>query len=209
MGDPDTNDAYRTLAAPGQAKLREKGSVFLAHAVPVSGPEHAAELLGQWRRTYHDATHVGWARRLGPPPDEEERFDDDGEPRGSTGQPILSAIRGAELWNVQVGVVRWYGGTKLGVGGLVRAYGGCAAEALAEAPVRTIIQAAELRVTVPHDRSGALYTVAERAGARVSPPDAGPQKMTVTLTVPRSRAEAVAETLREETAGRAEIEVLP
>jgi putative IMPACT (imprinted ancient) family translation regulator len=209
MGDPETHDAYRTLASPGEAKLKEKGSVFLAHAVPVNSPEQADTVLENWRKTYHDATHVGWARRLGTPPDGEERWDDDGEPHGSTGQPILHSIRGADLWGVLVGVVRWYGGTKLGVGGLVRAYGGAAAMALKNASMKTVIQSAQIQVTVPHDRAGAVYTLAERENARVSPPQAGAETMSLVLTVPRSRAEGLAAELRDATAGRAEIKALP
>jgi len=208
MGNSELHDAYSTLAKAGEAKLKEKGSVFLALAVPVANADEADEILAGWRKAYYDSTHIGWARRLAPPPDGEERWDDDGEPHGSTGQPILHAIRGAELWGVLVGVVRWYGGTKLGVGGLVRAYGGVAAEALKTARRKTITVTTALQITVPHDRAGAVYTYAEREGAQVDPPDAGAESLTLTLHFPASRADKAREEIQEMTAGRAEIRVI-
>ena len=209
MGISEAQDTYRTLAGSGEAKIREKASVFLAMAAPVASADLADELLESWRKQYHDATHIGWARRLAPPPDGEERWDDDGEPHGSTGQPILHAIRGADLWGVQVGVVRWYGGTKLGVGGLVRAYGGAAADAIAAAPVKIVTLTTTLEITLPHDRIGAVYALAEREGAQLHAPVAGAQTTTLTLDVPASRADHVAEAIREATAGRASTVVLP
>ncbi|MFH0883515.1 MAG: YigZ family protein [bacterium] len=209
MGNPETQDTYRTLAGIGEAKIREKASVFLALAAPVSSTSVAEDLLDGWRGQYHDATHIGWARRLAPPPDGEERWDDDGEPHGSTGQPILHAIRGSDLWGVQVGVVRWYGGTKLGVGGLVRAYGGAAAEALAAAPAKIVTITSTLKITIPHDRVGAVYSLAEREGASMQPPVAGAETMTLVLDVPFSRVESFAAAIKEATAGRAKTVVLP
>ncbi len=208
MGTPETQDTYRTLTGGGEAKSREKASVFLALAAPVNSAGEADDLLETWRKQYHDASHIGWARRLAPPPDGEERWDDDGEPHGSTGQPILNAIRGAGLWGVQVGVVRWFGGTKLGVGGLARAYGGTAAEAIANAPVRIVTLTSSVQVTVPHDRAGVVYALAEREGVRVGPPAANADTLTLVLDVPLSRTPFILNAIREATAGRAEAVVL-
>lgn len=204
MGDPAKTDEYLTLAAPGEAKLKDRGSVFIGHAVPVASAGEADEQLDSWRRQYHDATHIGWGRRIAPPPDGEERCDDDGEPHGSTGPPILQAIQGADLWGVLVGVVRYYGGTKLGVGGLVRAYGGAAAEALEAAKVLRVVVTRRVTVDAPHDRVGAVYAVAERHGARVDPPEATVKGMTLTLHIAQSRAEHLAREIVDATAGRAE-----
>lgn len=119
----------------------------------------------------------------------------------------MNAIKGADLWGVLVGVVRWYGGTKLGVGGLVRAYGGTASLALEDAAVRTIIPSAQLIVSVPHDWTGTVYTLSERFGAQIGQPDVGADSMTFSLIVARVRAEQLALELRDATAGRAHVEV--
>lgn len=207
MADPPKDDHYRSLAGPGEATLKEKGSVFHAYAVPVAGEEEAGEKLAQWWKTHHDATHIGWARRLAPPPDGAERFDDDGEPHGSTGPPILQAITGRELWGVLVGVVRWYGGTKLGVGGLIRAYGGAAAEALDRAKKRRVSIVRRVRVEVPHDRAGAVYALADKRGVRMGRPDYTESGLVLQLEPLQSKAYTLAEEIEEVTAGRASVSV--
>ncbi len=209
MSEAETEDRYRTLAGKGEAKLKEKGSIFLAFAYPVADGGEADLRVAELRRRYHDATHVGWARRLAPPPEGAERWDDDGEPRGSTGPPILQAIRGAGLWGVLVAVVRWFGGTKLGVGGLARAYGAAAAGALTGAPVKVVIAERRLRVRLPAGRTGAVYSLAEKHGARVGPPAYEGDRLVLELALPASRAEPFAEALREATAGGATVERLP
>ncbi len=195
-------DSYNTLAKPCESKIKEKGSVFIAHAVPVSSAEEADSILNGWRKKYYDSTHIGWARRLGPPPDGEERSDDDGEPHGSTGPPILNAIKGADFWDVLVGVVRYYGGTKLGVGGLIRAYGGCAALALESAKIRTIEITSTVSIEVPHDRAGAVYSLADKAGAKVAQPEYTTQGLIIKMTILSSQAEDFVDSIREATAGR-------
>ena len=207
MDDATQIDAYDTLATPGETKLKDKGSVFLAFAVPVGSAEEADEQLTAWRKQYHDATHVGWARRIAPPPDGEERSDDDGEPHGSTGPPILNAIRGADLWGVLVGVVRYYGGTKLGVGGLIRAYGGAAEEALAGAKRKRIEITGTLEVEVPHERAGVVYSLADKLGAKVASPEYTTEGLILPLTLLASRIEAAMEEIREATAGRAQMRI--
>jgi uncharacterized YigZ family protein len=200
-----TFDSYNTLAKPCESKIKEKGSVFIAYAVPVKSAEDADNILNGWRKKYYDSTHIGWARKLGPPPDGEERSDDDGEPHGSTGPPILNAIKGADLWDVLVGVVRYYGGTKLGVGGLIRAYGGCAALALESAKIRTIEITSTLSVEVPHDRAGAVYALAEKAGAKVAQPEYTIDGLVIKATILTSHSENFIDSIREATAGRSKI----
>ncbi len=201
-------DSYQTLASESRARSKIKGSVFIAYAVPVCSAEEADQRLKQWWKTHYDATHIGWARRLAPPPDGEERYDDDGEPHGSTGPPILQAITGQELWGVLVGVVRYYGGTKLGTGGLVRAYGGAAAEALENARRKTIHITDKLRVTVPLNLIGQVYSEAEKAGAQPAEPEYEPNRVTIPLTVSILKTEALRQDLTDATAGQATIRVV-
>lgn len=108
-------------------------SRFLAIADSVDDPAQAMAFIG--RHSVPEATHNCWAYRIG----DEYRFHDDGEPGGTAGRPILQAIDGQQCDHVAVLVVRWFGGTKLGTGGLVRAYGGCAAQCLRLAPKRELV----------------------------------------------------------------------
>ncbi|MBA2238434.1 MAG: YigZ family protein [Lysobacter sp.] len=113
-----------TLAARAEHAALIRHSRFLARAAPVDSPEAALSFLAEVADP--DATHNCWAYRIG----DQYRSSDDGEPSGTAGRPILAAIEGQELQAVVVVVTRWYGGIKLGAGGLVRAYGGTAAECL-------------------------------------------------------------------------------
>src|SRR4249919_855167 len=122
-----------TLAAPARFVLEVKKSRFLAQATAVETPTQALAWLAQISDP--DATHNCWAYRVG----SAYRFSDDGEPGGTAGRPILSAIEGQGIDRVIVVVTRWYGGINLGAGGLVRAYGGAAAECLRTAARREVI----------------------------------------------------------------------
>jgi uncharacterized YigZ family protein len=136
--------AYLVPAAPAEAELRAKGSRFLALLVP-AGNEAAARAQIEAAAARHDgASHCCWAWRLGAPA--RERCHDAGEPRGTAGPPILRALQAAQLSDALLLVMRWFGGTKLGKGGLVRAYGAAARAAIAAAPARLRLR--RLRVTL-------------------------------------------------------------
>ncbi len=122
--------------------------------IPAQTEDEAATLLEEARRQHPDATHHCWAWRLGP--GGSERFSDDGEPAGTAGRPILNVLRGAELSDVVAIVTRWYGGTKLGRGGLARAYAGSVKEALALLATEERWPTVELSLELPYDRIGAL-----------------------------------------------------
>src|SRR5690606_11612852 len=122
-------DTYRVVAGTARAELREKGSRFIAEVFPVETEEEAAAAIEAVRRREHAATHHCTAYRLGPE-GELFRASDDGEPSGTAGLPILRQIEARGLTNTLVVVTRYFGGTKLGRGGLIRAYGEAAARAL-------------------------------------------------------------------------------
>jgi len=131
-----------TLAAPYRHEEDIKKSRFIAQAAPVATP---AEALAFFQAVGDPgATHNCWAYRIG----DAYRFNDDGEPGGTAGRPILAAIDGQGCDRVAVVVTRWYGGIKLGAGGLVRAYGGSAAECLRLAPRVPIIAIGRLALRV-------------------------------------------------------------
>ena len=128
-------DSYSAPAAPAQHEERIERSRFLALVQPVENASQVAAFLEGLRAQHHKATHHCSAWRAGLPGTSPAfGASDDGEPSGSAGLPILRAIEGSGLSDVAVVVVRWYGGVKLGTGGLVRAYGGVAAQALAACP---------------------------------------------------------------------------
>lgn len=125
----NTEDRYRTIAGPAQAACRERSSKFISFAYPVQEERQIREILDMLRKKYYDATHHCYAWRLGPR-GETFRINDDGEPSGTAGRPILGQMLSNELTDCLVVVVRYYGGTKLGVPGLIAAYKESAADAI-------------------------------------------------------------------------------
>ena len=140
-----------TLVAPARTEIVVKKSRFLAQAAPVETPAQALAWLDDIAD--RDATHNCWAYRIG----SAYRFSDDGEPGGTAGRPILSAIEGQGIDLVMVVVTRWYGGINLGAGGLVRAYGGTAAECLRTAARRELIETVEAELACDFALSGAVH----------------------------------------------------
>ena len=122
-------DLYRTILKPSEGIYKEKGSKFMAFAYPVSSEEEINLYLQDLRKKYHDARHHCYAWRLGSGKNR-YRVNDDAEPSGSAGKPILGQIQSRDLSDVLVVVVRYFGGTLLGMGGLIRAYRAAASEAL-------------------------------------------------------------------------------
>ena len=125
---------YLTIAAVSEGFYKEKGSKFLAFAVPCKTEEEAKAYLNSYRKEHHQAVHVCYAFRFGS--DKKVfRASDDGEPSNSAGPPILGQIQSFDLTNILIAVVRYYGGTNLGVGGLITAYRTAAKEALEAATI--------------------------------------------------------------------------
>ena len=125
---------YNTLESPSEGLYKEKGSKFLSFAFPVSSEEQIKDLLDQFKKQYYDARHVCFAYILGYQKDRYRAYDD-GEPNHSAGDPILNQIKSFDLSDTLVIVVRYFGGTKLGVGGLITAYKTATQEALENAKV--------------------------------------------------------------------------
>jgi uncharacterized YigZ family protein len=123
------SQSFTTIAESVRAELKVRGSRFIGTAIPVRSKEEATAELARIQKEFWDATHNCYAYRLAPD-GLQYRFADDGEPSGSAGKPILFVIQQRELADVMVVVTRYFGGTKLGVGGLARAYGETAGAAL-------------------------------------------------------------------------------
>jgi putative IMPACT (imprinted ancient) family translation regulator len=169
-----------TLARPARFVLEVRKSRFLAEAAPVAS---AAEALA-WIRAGSDpdATHNCWAYRVGG----EYRFSDDGEPGGSAGRPILAAIDGQGVDRVAVRVTRWYGGINLGVGGLVRAYGGAAAECLRGAGRVPIVAQVEAELHCDFALAAAVHGLLAAHAAEMLAEDFAADGVRLRLRLPAS-----------------------
>lgn len=122
-------ERYITIKGEGFAEIIEKKSRFIASVYPVESQEEADQILAQLRKKYWDATHNCFAYQIGER-NEIQRFSDDGEPQGTAGKPILDVLKGHDIKNTLIVVTRYFGGTLLGTGGLVRAYGKGAKEGI-------------------------------------------------------------------------------
>lgn len=152
-------DTYRTLAAPAQTEIKVKGSRFIAEAFPVPDADAAEARIAAIRKREYNATHVCTAYRVGIE-GKTFRYNDDGEPSSTAGPPILRQIDGRDLTNTLVTVTRYFGGTKLGTGGLVRAYGDAASEVLDAATIIEPVIRVPVRVRFDYaDTSPAMHTL--------------------------------------------------
>ena len=154
----DQFDAYRSIAAPAQGLFKDNGSRFIAFAYPVETEEQVKELVQALRKEYHDARHHCFAYRLGYKGDV-WRASDDGEPSGSAGRPILGQIDSLGLSDVLVVVVRYFGGIKLGIPGLIRAYKTSTSDALSSAQIIEKIAARNFCVSFDYLSMNAVMKV--------------------------------------------------
>lgn len=139
-------DSFRSIAAPAQGLFKDNGSRFIAYAYPVETEEEVKGIVDSLKKEYHDARHYCYAYRLGYRR-EKFRANDDGEPSGSAGRPILGQIDANMLSDVLIVVVRYFGGIKLGIPGLIRAYRTSSADAIASAEIIEKIASRNLRLS--------------------------------------------------------------
>ena len=160
------SDTYRTIDAQATAALKIEGSRFLAEALPVTSREAAEDEIAAIREREHQATHHCTAYRLGVEGDD-FRYNDDGEPSGTAGQPILRQIDARDLTNTLVVVTRYFGGTELGTGGLMRAYGDAADAALDRASIVEKVVRVPVRVRFAYDDTAPARQVLQQFDAPV------------------------------------------
>lgn len=199
------DDAFRTIRANAEHQTKVKGSRFIAQACPVESIEAAHERLTTIRKREHAATHHCWAYRIGHTAPFQFKYSDDGEPNGTAGRPIFDVIEGADITDVIVVVTRYYGGTKLGTGGLARAYSEAAAGAMEKAGIAQRYLTKSFRISLRfshYDQARRLFGELE---AQVDNADFS-DEVAVRVTVRLSRAEQLAARLVEMTQGKAGIE---
>ena len=198
--------SHLTLAQPVHVEPEPiKRSRFVGNAAPVTSSAEAMAFVRLIRDRHAGAGHHCFAYRLGPG-DDAFRVSDDGEPSGTGGQPILNHIDGASLQNVVIVVSRYFGGVKLGKGGLIRAYGGTAGDAIAAATVISVRQTSPLVVRCAYADQGAVEGIIRGAEGRVVNAEFG-SDVALTATVPTEATDAVCHRIGEATAGRAAVEV--
>ncbi len=194
--------ARYSLAAPATLSQEIRKSRFVAHARAIDSPDAALAFVAQVSDA--GATHNCWAYRIG----QAYRFNDDGEPAGTAGKPMLQAIDGQQLDRVAVVVTRWFGGIKLGAGGLMRAYGGCAAECLRTAAKTAIIAMTTVEFLLPFALLPLLHArLAELQATKLDERYEGDGAV-LRIALPSDRVASLRTLLADATRGRAEVVVL-
>jgi uncharacterized YigZ family protein len=200
-----SGDEFLTVRDPARAQTRVRGSRFIARLAPVRAEPAAREFIDRIARKDHDASHHCFAYRLGLGRETVARSSDAGEPSGTAGRPILDAITSRGLTDVVVVVTRYFGGVKLGTGGLARAYRDCADRALDAAETVRKVLTREWRLRFPYPLTAEVEAVLERHGARTVDRRYG-EEIALTVAVRRGRAAALREALLEAGRGRIEVE---
>ena len=145
MDTSQIQDSYKSIASPSDGLFKDNGSRFIARAYPVETEEEVKEIVAALKKEYYDARHHVYAYRLGYLGDK-FRANDDGEPSGSSGRPVLGQIDSCGLSDILVVVIRYFGGIKLGIPGLIRAYKTSTADALANAQIIEKIASRHFRI---------------------------------------------------------------
>lgn len=193
-------DRVNVLGGPGQSDLTVQRSRFLGFALPAPEEAAARAAIAAVRQRYHDARHVCCAWRLGTPPPPREFRHDDGEPAGTAGEPLLAAIRRGDLTNTVVVAVRYFGGVKLGTGGLARAYGAAATLAIEAAPRAELALGRRFHLKFPYALRRAVEHVLLARGGRAAAENYGEQ-VDWEVWLPHSGCPGFAAAISEATAG--------
>lgn len=183
------NDAYKTISGPAEAALRERSSKFLAFAYPVASVGEAKGFVDELRKEYYDATHHCYAWRIGVE-GEGFRVNDDGEPSGTAGRPILGQMMSAGITNCLIVVVRYFGGTKLGVPGLISAYRDAAAAVIEAAEVVERTDDAIFRVVFPYLLTNDVMKIIKEEQPRIISQDFD-NRCSVHMAIRRGRADVL------------------
>ncbi len=166
--------SYTVLAAPVESSTEEKNSDFLTFLHPVTSRDEAIALVETYRQQYPDANHVCWAYVIGNTRQPQtQAFSDDGEPSGTAGKPMLHVLTERDVGNSLAVVVRYFGGVKLGAGGLVRAYSGAVSHAVNNAELRAVIPCIELEITVDFSRETRIRHLVNQFSGQILSVDYG------------------------------------
>ncbi len=196
---------FKTVSDIFQAEITEKKSRFIATLAPVSSEEEAAAFIRQTKKKYWDARHNCSAYILGTT-QQILHSSDDGEPSGTAGKPILCVMTGRNLYNAVCVVTRYFGGTLLGTGGLVRAYSGAVEKCIDSAVLKEMIYAAQIKIEASYTDAGKLQYLFSQTDAVLLSTDYTDQVRFV-LLVPDPESERLIKAVSENTQNRAVVSV--
>ncbi len=200
------DDQYRTIDKSSTAELKVKGSRFIARVDLVSSVAEANEKLNHIRKAEHAATHNCYAYVVGTPADKAEfKYSDDGEPNGTAGRPIYDVVTGSGVTNLLLVVTRYFGGTKLGTGGLVKAYSEAARLALESAGVKEQFITDRVKVEIEFSAYDNLVKALSRLGARQTKADFS-DIVALELEIRRSKTAQLVGEITELSKGKAKVE---
>lgn len=195
---------YKTVYEGGEGEIVEKKSRFIAAVRPVSAEEEALAFIESVRKKNWNATHNCFAYVIGER-SELARCSDDGEPNGTAGKPMLDVLQGEELRNTAVVVTRYFGGTLLGTGGLVRAYAQAVKAGLASSVIITKIRGVKLRIGTDYTGLGKIQYILGQKGLRILDSEYA-DNVKLEVLVPENAVEAVRSDITEGTNGQASME---
>ncbi|OON77349.1 YigZ family protein [Streptomyces tsukubensis] len=200
-------DEYRTVAREGVHETEINRSRFLCSLAPAATEREAQEFVARVRREHADATHNCFAYVIGADASV-QKASDDGEPGGTAGVPMLQMLLRREVRYAVAVVTRYYGGVKLGAGGLIRAYGGAVGEALDAVGTRTLRRFRRVTLTVDHQRAGRIENDLRTTGRSVTEVRYG-ERVTIEIGLPDAEVDAFRGWLADATAGEALLELGP
>ncbi|MCI7061140.1 MAG: YigZ family protein [Lachnospiraceae bacterium] len=199
------NQSYNVIYEGGSGEIVEKKSRFIAHVFPVHSEEEASEYIEQIRKKYWDARHNCHAFVIGPN-NETSRCSDDGEPSGTAGRPILEVLQGRGIHDALVIVTRYFGGTLLGTGGLVRAYSQAAQAGLQDSSIMTKQQGRKISIKTDYNGIGKLQYIVGNRQISVADTRYG-EAVEMDILVPEEEVASLTKEITEATAGKAELDI--
>lgn len=207
---PGIIESYLTVPVHsvwGPQEIKEKGSRFISYLYPVQTITEAEAVINALWKKYHDATHVCFAFRLGEGREMYFRSSDDGEPSGTAGIPILNEIKSKDFFNVIVAVVRYFGGTKLGTGGLVRAYSASARRVIETIKPVTIDIKKEGVIVFPYELTGEIMPLVQRYNLEIRGQEYTDSGVSMVIGIPIARVEEVGRAVTDASSGRLHLEM--
>ncbi|MDZ7264277.1 MAG: YigZ family protein [candidate division KSB1 bacterium] len=199
------DDEYLTIQKVQTAELKVKGSRFIGTASPVATEDAATEFIQRVARQYYAATHHCYAYHIGVPPEVCFRMSDAGEPTGTAGLPILNVIKGKGLTDIVVVVSRYFGGTKLGKGGLARAYADCTLLVLQQSPIIKKYMMQQLQLTFDYQLTNRVMGAISLFQATINQSTYG-QEAQLVIALRKSQIDKLKQHLIEVTAGKISIQ---
>lgn len=198
-------EPYQIIEQGGVGEIEEKKSRFIAHVAPVSTEEEALAFIDARKKEYWDARHNCYAYIIGSQ-GETMRFSDDGEPSGTAGKPILEVLVNSGIRNLVVVGTRYFGGTLLGTGGLVRAYTQATQAGIAASDIRTMCYGYKITVVTDYNGIGKIQYLLGQRGIPITE-STYTEQVTIQLYLPYEQKDAVVREITEATAGKAVIEI--